>query len=965
MNALLQKLMLGGSTAALVAAVPVAGALAQTSSGDIEQVVVSASRITIAGYQQPTPVTVVGAAQIENEAAVDIGDTIRQLPAVGASSGPSNGAGSGGLSGAGSGLDQVNLRQLGILRTLVLFDGQRVVQANITGGVDLSTIPTSLIQRIDVVTGGASAAWGSDAVAGVVNLILNKNFTGIKANVEGSDTAGDTFRTYKLEGSWGADFDAGRGHLILSAGYSGSPDTVWEGQAKWENGVILMANPAFVAGGTQPQNIHVANVGFSNATPGGVITASPAVASTNTPANALKGLQFLGPNATPATYNFGNVSSSYCFNCSGNFYTTGAFTNALAATYHTTTLFGYSNYKITDTIQASVQVNWGQSFAESNASDLLKEGNLTIKSDNAFIPASVQSIITADKITSFTLGTTNLNNIDPHAMSWYQARYSVGAVLAQTTRQLMRGVFTLEGTLGEDWGWNVYYQHGDNRVNLHAIANTNTANYNNAIDAVTVTAANVGTSGLAVGSIACRSTLTAPTNGCVPLDIFGVGVASAAAVTYINPPGKDVEHLYLSEDVASGSMQGTLPWEILAGKPAIAFGAEYRHEGGRIVADPLGATAGWASGNFTNFAGEYYIYEGFAEVDAPLLKDNIVESLDFNIAGRMTSYSTSGLVETWKIGLTSQVNDDIRLRTTWSSDIRAPDLAELFSGSQLNTTQGVIDPKTGIPVSVVNNKQGNTTLNPETALSITGGVVLTPHWINGLSISADWYSINIKNAIYTASSNAILQQCAAGVALYCSQLIFQGTQYPGALSQINTAPINASSQTTSGLDVQADYAMDLFGGTMNWHAVANYTDEETQTAIGVKYDYAGSLGSDSLVQGFPKFRATLSSTYAEGPWSGTIQGRFIGSAVINNAWRGTNVVDNNAIPFVGYLDLRGSYKWNENIQLYGAINNFTDVPAPNVATLASSSGGNQNVGTIPTLYDALGRVYRAGVRLSF
>jgi outer membrane receptor protein involved in Fe transport len=965
MNTLLQKLMLGGSTAALVAAVPVAGALAQTSSGDIEQVVVSASRITIAGYQQPTPVTVVGAAQIENEAAVDIGDTIRQLPAVGASAGPSNGSGSGGLSGAGSGLDQVNLRQLGILRTLVLFDGQRVVQANITGGVDLSTIPTTLIQRIDVVTGGASAAWGSDAVAGVVNLILNKNFTGIKANVEGSDTAGDTFRTYKLEGSWGADFDAGRGHVILSAGYSGSPDTVWEGQAKWENGVILMGNPAYVAGGTQPQNIHVANVGFSNATPGGVITASPAVASTNTPANALKGLQFLGPNATPATYNFGNVSSSFCFNCSGNFYTTGAFTNALAATYHTTTLFGYSSYKITDSIKASVQVNWGQSFAESNASDLLKEGNLTIKSDNAFIPASVQSIIAADKITSFTFGTTNLNNIDPHAMSWYQARYSVGAVLAQTTRQLMRGVFTLEGTLNEDWGWNVYYQHGDNRVNLHAIANTNTANYNNAIDAVTVTAANVGTSGLAVGSIACRSTLTAPTNGCVPLDIFGVGVASPAAVNYINPPGKDVEHLYLSEDVAAGSMQGTLPWEIMAGKPAVAFGAEYRHEGGRIVADPLGATAGWASGNFTNFAGQYYIYEGFAELDAPILKDNIVESLDLNIAGRMTSYSTSGLVETWKIGLTSQVNDDIRLRTTWSSDIRAPDLAELFSGSQLNTTQGVVDPKTGIPVSVVNNKQGNNNLNPETAISITGGVVLTPHWINGLSISADWYSINIKNAIYTASSNAILQQCAAGVAIYCSQLIFQGTQYPGALSQINTAPINASSQSTSGLDVQADYAMDLFGGTMNWHAVANYTDEETQTAIGVKYDYAGSLGSDSLVQGFPKFRATLSSTYAEGPWSGTIQGRFIGSAVINNAWRGTNVVDNNAIPFVGYLDLRGSYKWNENIQLYGAINNFTDVPAPNVATLASSSGGDQNVRTIPTLYDALGRVYRAGVRVSF
>jgi outer membrane receptor protein involved in Fe transport len=119
------------------------------------------------------------------------------------------------------------------------------------------------------------------------------------------------------------------------------------------------------------------------------------------------------------------------------------------------------------------------------------------------------------------------------------------------------------------------------------------------------------------------------------------------------------------------------------------------------------------------------------------------------------------------------------------------------------------------------------------------------------------------------------------------------------------------------------------------------------------------------VQGFPKFRATLASTYTQGAWSGTIQGRFIGAAADNNAWNGINYVDNNYIPFVGYLDLRGSYKWNDNIQFYGAINNFTDVPPPTVATLYSSSGGDQNVGTIPSLYDALGRVYRAGIRVSF
>jgi hypothetical protein len=229
------------------------------------------------------------------------------------------------------------------------------------------------------------------------------------------------------------------------------------------------------------------------------------------------------------------------------------------------------------------------------------------------------------------------------------------------------------------------------------------------------------------------------------------------------------------------------------------------------------------------------------------------------------------------------------------------------------------------------------------------------------------YSINIKNAIYTASSTSILQQCAAGNAIYCSQLVFNGTEYPGALSQINTAPINAASETDSGLDFQGDYNMDLFSGTLNWHLIGNYTDEETETATGIKADFAGSLSGDSTLglAGFPKFRGTLAATYTEGRWSGTVQGRFIGAAHINNAWSNINFVANNDIPFVGYLDLRGSFKWNDSVQLYGAINNFTDAPPPSVPQLATSGGGNQNVGTLPALYDALGRVYRAGVRVTF
>ena len=204
---------------------------------------------------------------------------------------------------------------------------------------------------------------------------------------------------------------------------------------------------------------------------------------------------------------------------------------------------------------------------------------------------------------------------------------------------------------------------------------------------MTVTAANRGNSGLAIGSIACRSTLTAPNNGCQPLDPFGEQTASQAALNYVNGIGSnigqkgglDTELILLNQDVLSGSMQGTLPWQLPAGSVAVAFGAEYRKEAGVTTADPRGAASSWTNANFTNFpSSSYNVEEGFLEIDAPIIKNGIVESLDFNTAGRITSYSTSGMVETWKFGLTSQVNDYIRLRTTWSIDIRAPILTELF-----------------------------------------------------------------------------------------------------------------------------------------------------------------------------------------------------------------------------------------------------------------------------------------------
>jgi outer membrane receptor protein involved in Fe transport len=1008
MDNLFQKLMLGGSTAALIAVAPFGAADAQTAaaapapSSDIEQVVVSASRVSIAGYTAPTPVTVISAADINRQAKVDIGDSIRQLPSVGASDAPDNGSHSNDAGQGDAAISDINLRNLGVVRTLVLFDGQRVVASNPTGGgVDLSTIPATLVQRIDVVTGGASATWGSDAVSGVVNLVLNKNFDGIKGSINYADNARNTYSSYKGDMSFGTDFDGGRGHFILSGTYTMSPNAYFYGNAPYLNPITLIPNPA---GGTAtPTYIHQGGVGNAQYTQGGLIAASAAGTGTVgvngvtalAPANALKGIQFTGPNATQSPFNYGTIpiANGACFNCSGNNFSNLTQYGLIAVPYHNTTLFAFARYKVTDSINASVQLNYGQNFEENFAAD--RTSALTIKTDNAYLPASIQARMVAGGIPSITLDTNNTNNKSPNDLSIDGLAGSLGDVYNQNTRQLMRGVFTLEGELGNDWSWNAYVQHSQIREQQHNPNNTLTANYNNAIDAVTVTSANVGNSGLAIGSVQCRSTLSAPTNGCAPLNVFGQGVASDAALNYIQPGRTgnlaltDQSHYHLQQEVVAGSVQGTLPWSLPAGKIAVAAGAEYRMEQQRNIADPLGlgATAGWGSGNNTSYAGEYNVQEGFVEVDAPLLKNNFVESIDAQVAGRITSYSTSGMVETWKLGLTSQINDDVKLRTVWSEDIRAPIISELFAPAQLNRGTNT-DPNTGLARNVYYTAQGNLNLVPEEANTISAGLVLTPHWIDNLTVSVDFYNINIKQAIFTPNNTQVLANCSATlkVTLYCGDIFFAGglsggagsnatseidgngkvaniTLLPadaaGALNYILNVPQNAASQRESGVDFNANYRMEIWKGIMDWSLLGNYTDENTRVAVGQTYDGAGALGTDDPFTAGPKLHLTLAATYAQGPWEGTVQGRLIGQAKLNNLWTNGVQVDNNDVPAVAYLDLRGSYKWNDNLQFYVAIDNTTNTPPPNIPATSGGSGTNF------LYYDGLGRDYRGGIRFSF
>ncbi|HKU54803.1 MAG TPA: TonB-dependent receptor, partial [Rhizomicrobium sp.] len=975
--------------AALILAAPAVAQPQQPAQDQGESVTVSASRISISGFEAPTPVTVIGLEKLERDAKIDIGASIRELPQVGAGSSMNSGSNGNNASQGNAGIETVNMRNLGANRNLVLFDGQRVVTSTIQdGSVDLSTIPSSLVKRVDIVTGGASAAWGSDAVTGVVNLVLDKEFTGWKFNVQGADGTEIEHREIKVEGTWGTEFAGGKGHLILSGNHTWSADAAFMGQARWWRGGTLIPNPDFLAGNTSaPRARFQDHTGSAVVTQGGLIIANSAGGTGSTlAANALKGQMFVGPGVTVAPFNFGTAFNGSCYNGCSNTERTGIGAwDFLAVPHHTSTFFGYASFEVLPNVKASVQLNYGL-LAEEN-SGAINQGpggssGSTFFADNAFLPASIASQFgtlaypkgaNQQPTQTLTIGIDGSNNRlanvplsgAPGALYTYNNLCSsVSQPCNYVNRALMRGVFTLEGTLGEDWKWNAYIQSSSVRLRQRLYNNPIKTRYSNAADAVVVTAANVGASGLPVGSIQCRVLLNpalaggADAAGCQPMNLFGFSNVSLAAYNWVDP-GQDPksgildnETVYLNQTVTSASIQGVLPWGLPAGNIAVATGAEYRLEQARQFNPDPGHNGAWAAGNFNSFAGQYNVEEGFLEATVPVLKDNYVNSLELNAAGRFTHYSVSGDVQTWKLGALSQVNDDVRVRATWSLDIRAPLINDFFStGSiaQHNDCPRFDGTKPDFSCPIITG--GNPNLQPEKSITLSAGFVLTPHWIEGLTVSVDWYSISLHGLIITPNFKDVVSRCFAGETVYCSQIDnLNGNLY----SQIRAQPVNAQAQTTSGYDFDVRYGMDLFSGRLDLDFAGNYTDDFSRTLNGVSFQGAGSYGG-YFNSGTPKFRANFSSTYSEGPWSFTAQTRLYGAAVMQKGTEGnplipalvyspttgiptgfsnggnagpSDVVGGLAVPFTAFLDLRASYDVDDNFQVYGAVDNFFNNPPP-------------------------------------
>ncbi|MFN3513077.1 MAG: TonB-dependent receptor plug domain-containing protein [Phenylobacterium sp.] len=900
------------------------------AADEVDEVVVTGSRIVRDGYSAPTPVNVLGAQEIQAEAPANIADFVNTLPSVMGSATASTSSGS--LSNGAAGISALNLRALGTGRTLVLFDGQRSVVSAATGQVDTNTFPQSLIQRVEVVTGGASSAYGSDAVGGVVNFILDKTYTGVKTTMEyGETTYGDT-PNWKLNLTAGGPFAEGRGHVLFSV-EKVSQDGVHNTSRDWnKGGHFAIRNPDTSAGA--PYYIVADRVGISTYTPGGLITSGP-----------LRGTYF-GVNGAVNQLAYGAVSGQWMVGGDWEYTSSGMNgTNSLSPDEDRESVFGRVSYEIAPNLTVFAQASYARYEGLSYYIQPTHTG-VTIFADNAYLPASVRSQMTALGLSSFVMGTSNADMPPSGSNNVRETeRYVVGA----------EGEFD---ALGLGFKWDAYYQRGVTDTREQLTATWNTARLALATDAVVHPVS---------GQIVCRSSIANPANGCVPLNRFGIGVASQAALDYVL--GTPLRTQEFTQDVAAinFSTGGLKGW---AGPISIAFGAEWRKEQMDGYVEPQ-YESGWKYGNYKVTRGEYDVAEAYVEALVPLL-----EGLDFNGAFRYTDYSTSGGVKTWKAGLTYEPVPDIKFRASASRDIRAANMSELYDSGTARSNSVSIN---GVATAFVQNLQGNPSVQPEVADGYGVGFVVSPRFLPGFTASVDYYEIKVDGVISFVTAQQTADYCyIQNVQKYCNNLRFVN----GALSVIDLYYENLNSMSAKGLDIEATYRTaledfipgapgDLTLRAMATHYIENITDDGV-TAI----DLAGSnVGST------PDWVYRFSAMYRTEPWTFNLTARGVSSGVISNAYTECQsncpasvapyyTIDDNSIDGAVYFDVSASYDFtvaSVSGQAYLSIKNLFDTD-PVLTANPSNLGAENTVAylqTNRTLYDVLGRTFRVGLRLEF
>jgi iron complex outermembrane recepter protein len=970
------------SLAAAIAAVVAMPALAQQTVGvgataePLQEITVTGSRIARPELESTTPITMVGAPAIEASGFLNVADVLRNLPQVGISGLSSSNTN---FSTAGGGINSINLRNLGDNRTLVLVNGRRMVSgytSSTTNVVDVNMIPTDFIERIDIITGGASAVYGSEAIAGVVNFILKDHFDGIRVRGQagGATEGGENTRLGSL--TVGSPFAENRGSAMLNIAYD-KDSGLWSAQrAISKTDTSITRKGIFGA--------------FSSFNPQG---------------------NFLLADAN------GNVDDGlYTFNKSGAVvpYATSLGFNRDAYRRITiptdrTLISGLVKYELAEKQQLYTEFTYGQThtlteiepFAlgigpDPGVTDNVYGGSgVGIPVTNVYIPADLRAIIAADNADpTVTNGCSTGKTAD--CITYLGARKRLTDVAIRSSearRQTARIVGGVKGDIfSTPWTYDISYNYGRTTDSQQSTGQVNVLNLRYALDSIVDPA---------TGKVVCRDAV-AQLQGCVPINIFGAHSITPAAAAYIN--ALENREAVIQEQIYSAVAQGPL-FKLPAGDLVAVIGAEHRTEQSSEVWDAL-SNAGLNGGNSVpNTFGSYTVKDVFAEVAVPLVSGKPgVKDLSLESAYRSSDYNTVGRVSTWNFRVNYAPVDDLRFRGAYSKATRAPNLSELYQGAAQTFPTGVADPCDGITAAstgaiaaackaipavanainspggfnygfldyqtITGYNSGNPRLQPETAKTYTLGFVFTPTALRNFTTTIDYYNIKIDNAVGSIDIPTLLNQCLlTSSPTYCTSVFRDPNS--GKLTRIDQVSINTATLLTSGVDLESRYRVELpslIGGSLgfalnwNWLQKLDVVNQPGAPTIHYKGQIAETPGGVQLPGG-PANRATLQVQYdgygLSAGWTVRYQGPMKDQVDLTQV--SPAQLPFNSVPAYTYHDIQLGYSFDTKVKtkLYGGIRNLFDKKPPFLPTGMQTQITGAETST--SSYDAIGRQWYAGI----
>ncbi|MET0280308.1 MAG: TonB-dependent receptor [Steroidobacteraceae bacterium] len=958
---------------------------------ELEQVVVTGSRIASTGFTTPTPVTVLGADEIAAMGITNIGAGANQLPAFRATTTPTtNGWGSFNV-----GAQVVNLRGLGVNRNLVLVDGRRFAPVTRESTVDLNLIPSGLVERLDVVTGGASAAYGSDAIAGAVNVILNKNLTGIKAQLDYGVTEEGDGENYHAALAGGAAFAGGRGHFVLGGEYAkqdGIGDCFTRSFCR-PGASVNNSGAGAVAG--QPNFVLVNGSGGFLANFNGVIN------ELNNSTAATAGIRNLfgtggvtfDDAGNPVPYRLGLPASG---STGAGTQTVSSFTTAqLEVPVERYATFAHAYFNFNDSLKGFLEGSYGH-VEGSTLQTYYFGAPISIYQDNPFVPAAVRALLPPASATP--------SLVRPAASAFNLAVLGQRRGASSSEADTWRVTTGLNWFINDKWSADAYYQYANtdrlqqvdnnlvvgaqrviNRPGSGGISNAgsfaywawaNDPVYNPADAALPAAQRRI----VCRASISADAALRAAAAGCVPFNPFGQN-ASEAALDFVY--GTLVEDIAISQHVVAGNVTGQVA-QLWAGPLSMAAGLEFRRDATRVVHDDLSNLFAYFQNFGADYNGDQDAYEGYLEAELPLARDmRGVQALSLNGAVRRTRYEISGYggynqadasnsfeATTWKVGMVWEPVDWARLRFTISRDIRAPNFSELFlaSASAFTSVQNRFRPGNPSENPTLLNG-GNPQLGPETGKTKTVGIVLQPPFIEGLSLSLDYYDIQVDDYIGgPGGAQTVVDRCALdNIQQFCDLITLGAGQ---TLVEVAAANVNLQWLKNRGLDAEIAYRLPLsrvssLPGRFDLRLLANHALENSTNLFGVVTDRVGETGG----VGAADWVATLITGYTHERYQANITTRFISAGKFNVLYTGpdspaydparANSVSDNTVASAIYFNLNGSMNFGtgEDIEMFAQVNNLLDRSPPFAPQLAYP--------TNPVYFDQIGRTYRVGLRMKF